>query len=376
MRKLTFGLILALTLALSAALTGCEPNVPDNNNDNNAEITILPNDNNRRDGERENDEFGDGFGDENNEGIGEGIEDTNVAEPFDDDVEGRRDGEAEDGLDEHNGTSAAEGDTPAADFSTAVMTLLANNSNDSGNSGGNDISRLSNTKIGWGLGKRVDEYNRPLDAVEANANYKSFGATFIGESGPNSPTIYLTFDEGYESGHTVAILDSLKWSKSRATFFVTYDYCERVPDLVRRMIDEGHTIGNHSYSHPSFPDCTEEQVREEIQIVHDYVKETFDYEMNLVRFPMGEFSERSLAIARDMGYTPVFWSFAYADWNVNNQPDKAASLEKLKAATHPGGIFLLHAVSQTNAEILGDLLNFWHSEGYSLGIIGETQTAL
>jgi peptidoglycan-N-acetylmuramic acid deacetylase len=117
-----------------------------------------------------------------------------------------------------------------------------------------------------------------------------------------------------------------------------------------------------------------EQVRDEIGKLHDYVKETFEYEMNLIRFPMGEFSERSLAVAKDMGYTSVFWSFAYMDWNVNNQPEPNASLEKIKAKTHPGGIFLLHAVSQTNAEILGDVVDYWHSEGYKLGVIGEPPT--
>ena len=95
--------------------------------------------------------------------------------------------------------------------------------------------------------------------------------------------------------------------------------------------------------------------------------------MNLIRFPMGEFSERSLAIAQDMGYTAVFWSFAYMDWNVNNQPDPSVSLEKAKAATHPGAIYLLHAVSRTNAKILGELVDYWYSEGYRLGVINEDE---
>jgi peptidoglycan-N-acetylmuramic acid deacetylase len=188
---------------------------------------------------------------------------------------------------------------------------------------------------------------------------------FIGET---APVIYLTFDEGYENGCTGDILDVLKTKGVVATFFVTYDYCVKVPDLVQRMIDEGHTVGNHSYSHPSFPDCTPDQIREEIGKLHDYVKETFEYEMTLIRFPMGEFSQRSLAVAQEMGYTSVFWSFAYMDWNVNNQPEPAAALEKVKAGTHPGAIMLLHAVSPTNAEILGDLVDFWLSEGFRLAI--------
>jgi peptidoglycan-N-acetylmuramic acid deacetylase len=360
MRKLTSGLILALTVALAATFTGCEPNVPDNNNANNEEITIIPNNNNNRDRyDNDND-----------------LEDI-IEDPFDnhnereDEHGDRLEDEHENGLHENNGTSAVEGDTPTADFGSpniedAIMTLTANNTSRS------DFSNLPHTKIGWGLGKEVDGDNRPLDAVNANRDYGSLGATFIGENNPDSPTIYLTFDEGYENGCTAAILDTLKSRNARATFFVTYDYCKSAPDLVQRMIDEGHSVGNHSYSHPSFPDCSAEQIRAEIGKLHDYVKSNFEYEMRLIRFPMGEFSERSLAVAQSMGYTTVFWSFAYIDWNVNSQPDPSESLEKIKAGTHSGGIFLLHAVSKTNAEILGGVLDYWHGEGYSLGVIGES----
>jgi peptidoglycan-N-acetylmuramic acid deacetylase len=137
------------------------------------------------------------------------------------------------------------------------------------------------------------------------------------------------------------------------------------------MIDEGHIVGNHSYSHPSLPDCSAEEVRSEIKKLHDYVMENFNYKMNLIRPPMGEFSQRTLAITQDMGYTTVLWSFAYVDWNVNNQPEPAASFEKIKSGTHPGAIVLLHAVSKTNANILGDVLDYWHSQGYRLETIGK-----
>ena len=362
MKKLTaFGLILALMLASVAIFTGCEPNVPENNNDND-EITIIPNDNNRDSEDRNNEDM--------------------FEDPFNNEHEDEFENEYEYDDEEYdnNGTSAVEGDTPTADFENdstineAIMTLTALSSRrqrltTSGASTNNDFSYLSNEKIGWGLGKDVDEYNRPTDAVRANQDFGELGAIFIGEHTPDSPTVYLTFDEGYENGCTAAILDALKWRNAHATFFVTYDYCKNAPDLVQRMIDEGHTVGNHSYTHPSFPECSPAQIRDEILKLHDYVKETFNYEMNLIRFPMGEFSERSLAVAQSLGYSSVFWSFAYIDWNVNNQPDAAQSLEKIKISTHPGGIFLLHAVSRTNADILGDLLDYWRKEGYSLGVI-------
>ncbi|MCL2036283.1 MAG: polysaccharide deacetylase family protein [Oscillospiraceae bacterium] len=352
---------------LSAMLVGCEPNVPENdNNENTLDVNDTLERNNTNDVNHNTEEPLEPFDSEPFDEF-----DTNEPlepiEPFDSELEGNP-------ANEH--TAAVEGDSTAdfaADLDGQVLPLYGRRIfpkylSGSNNPNANDFTHLSNKKIGWGPGKHFDEDNRPADAIKANGDYSALGATFIGE---REPLIYLTFDEGYENGYTAAILDTLKAKRAKATFFVTYDYCKSSPELVRRMIDEGHAVGNHSYSHPSFPDCSVEQIREEIGKLHDYVKETFEYEMRLIRFPMGEFSERSLAVSQEMGYTSVFWSFAYPDWNVNNQPEPAASLEKIKGATHPGGIFLLHAVSKTNATILGDLIDYWHSNGYRLTVIGE-----
>ena len=149
-------------------------------------------------------------------------------------------------------------------------------------------------------------------------------------------------------------------------FFVTYDYCKRNPELVRRMIAEGHTVGNHTWSHPSLPDCSPDELYSELSLLHDYVKKEFGYEMYVMRPPMGEFSERVLACAKDLGYTTVLWSFAYPDWDVNNQPDKDAAFKKITGKTHNGAVYLLHAVSETNSAILGDVLDFWKDSGYSV----------
>ncbi|MCR4780146.1 MAG: polysaccharide deacetylase family protein [Ruminiclostridium sp.] len=224
-------------------------------------------------------------------------------------------------------------------------------------------SALSESSIGWGLGKERDSDGRPLDAVNAEKKYAALGARFL-TSGEKR--ICLTFDEGYENGFTAGILDTLRDKGVKAVFFVTGDYCKSAPELVRRMIDEGHTVGNHTWSHPSLPHCTQKEVWADITRLHDYVKSEFGYEMKLFRFPMGEFSERTLDDVHELGYTSLFWSFAYADWDPNANTDPAEALAKIEASTH-SGIYLLHAVSKTNADLLGSLLDYWHENGYTVG---------
>jgi len=220
----------------------------------------------------------------------------------------------------------------------------------------------SNTKKAWGLGKNTDSKNRPGDALQAQAQYNHLGAIFIDDK--TDRNIYLTFDLGYENGFTPVILDALMQKSAKATFFVTYDYCKYSPEVVRRIIAEGHELGNHSWSHPTFPDLPDPDIRAEIQMLHDYVKENFGYEMRLIRFPRGEFSERVLALTQEAGYNSVFWSFAYTDWLTNAQPVPAEAFGKITQASHPGAIYLLHAVSETNAEIMPRLLDYWFGNGF------------
>lgn len=228
---------------------------------------------------------------------------------------------------------------------------------------------LRSALIGWGLGRDRDGLNRPIDAISAQEQYGKYSSLFIDDSGDK--TIYLTFDEGYENGYTSAILDTLKRADAKAVFFVTYDYCVSAPDLVERMIAEGHTVGNHSYSHPSFPECSDEEMKDEVMLLHDYVKENFGYEMTLFRFPKGEFSENALFRLQSLGYTSVFWSFAYVDWNTDEQPGAKEAFDTITSATHNGGIYLLHAVSKANADCLGDVIDYWRNNGY---IIGDLNT--
>ncbi|MDR2558094.1 MAG: polysaccharide deacetylase family protein [Oscillospiraceae bacterium] len=230
------------------------------------------------------------------------------------------------------------------------------------------VPAVSDTAVGWGLGRETDDRNRPLDALAAQSKYGHLGAVFIDDK--TDSKIYLTFDEGYENGFSCRILDVLREKNAAAVFFITYDYAKNEPELVRRMIDEGHALGNHSWSHPSFPNLNDEQIREEIMKLHDYIKENFNYEMRLIRFPMGEFSERVLTVTRSLGYQSVFWSFAYVDWNVSSQPNPVEALEKITKAAHPGAVILLHAVSSTNAEILGDVIDCLRGQGLKPGLLG------
>ena len=229
---------------------------------------------------------------------------------------------------------------------------------------GRDYSSLSTEKHGYGQGVQLDGENRPIGALDFNNQYGCYNAKAITE---DEGKIYLTFDQGYENGYTSQILDTLKEKNVKATFFVLQDYAEKNPELIRRMIDEGHTVGNHSVSHYCMASLSAEECREEIEGLHEYIKEEFGYEMTKFRPPMGEFSELSLAVTQDCGYETVLWSYAYADWDVDNQPSEEEAFSKLTGAVHDGAIYLLHSVSSTNTEILPDFIDAVREKGYEFG---------
>lgn len=244
----------------------------------------------------------------------------------------------------------------------AALVLAAAANPPAGDPSAADLGQIDNTKIAWGLGPSADAFGRPIDAVKAEKQYSERHALFVGEA--ERKRLWLTFDEGYENGYTEKILDVLKEKNVRAVFFVTFDYARDNPELIRRMIDEGHTVGNHTKTHPSLPECSVEEVRNELSETHDFIKREFGYDMYVMRPPRGEFSERVLECAKSLGYTTVLWSFAYFDWDVNNQPAPEAAFEKITSKTHPGAVYLLHAVSSANAEILGRVIDCWRSDGY------------
>ncbi len=231
-----------------------------------------------------------------------------------------------------------------------------------------DYAALDNQTVGWGQGTIVDDANCPVSCAQFSEKYHAYEVLFGGED-RDAPTVCLTFDEGYENGCTEQILDILKQKNCPAVFFVTMDYVKDRPDLVRRMIDEGHTVGNHTTTHPSMPSVSVEQLKDEILTLHDHVKEQFGYEMTLLRPPKGEFSTRTLAITKDLGYTTVLWSFAYKDWLTDAQPERDAALNKMLSAAHNDAIYLLHAVSQTNTAVLGDFIDGMRQKGYTFTAI-------
>lgn len=229
------------------------------------------------------------------------------------------------------------------------------------------ISSLDNSEQNWGQGVQFDEYNRPISCVEFEEKYKKLGAKFL-NGNENSKTICLTFDEGYENGYTGKILDVLKEHKTPAIFFVTLPYAKENPDLIKRMIDEGHIVANHTASHPNMPSLSNEEQVADIKKLHDYIKKNFNYDMTLFRYPAGIFSEQSLAVVSNAGYQSLFWSFAYADWDPNKQMNESEALSKLVERLHPGAIYLLHAVSSTNANILGDFIKQTKQKGYEFSV--------
>lgn len=235
-----------------------------------------------------------------------------------------------------------------------------------------DTAGLDNTAIGWGMGPDRDELNRPVTALQYQDTYKDFNVDFIVPS--EEKKIYLTFDEGYENGFSESILDTLKRHGAKGIFFVTKPYAESRPDLVRRMIDDGHVVGNHTVHHPSDGMQAHDinYQTNEVMELHDYIRENFHYKMCLFRYPTGMFSKQSLAVVSNCGYRSVFWSFAYADWDRDNQPDPAEALNKLETSLHPGAIYLLHAVSATNESILDEFLTYAENQGYKTGNYLET----
>ena len=218
----------------------------------------------------------------------------------------------------------------------------------------NKYLSLDKTSKGWGPGGPTDENNRSAGAISYQKKYGKYNADFIL---PMGKEIVLTFDEGYENGYTAPILDTLKEKNVKAVFFITYPYAKDNPELVKRMIDEGHIVGNHSTNHTHFPVDPLKSVCDDVLNLHNFVKENFGYTMRFFRFPFGEFNEQCLALMNDLGYKSVFWSFAYRDWERDNQPDVETTLAMLNQKAHGGAIYLLHAVSKTNSEILGDFID-------------------
>jgi len=222
---------------------------------------------------------------------------------------------------------------------------------------------LETVSENWGLSFQ-DEGAAPI----GNATFeelKQFDAYYAEDT--DEKVLYLTFDAGYENGNTPAILDALKKHKVPATFFVVGTYLAENSDLIKRMLDEGHTVGNHTWHHKDMSQiATKEAFSEEIvSVEEEFEKITGQSMTKYYRPPQGKYDENNLKMAQEMGYKTFFWSLAYVDWYQDNQPSKEEAFDKLLGRIHPGAIVLLHSTSSTNAAILDELLTKWEEMGYS-----------
>ena len=224
-----------------------------------------------------------------------------------------------------------------------------------------EIESLSNKKIGWGI-KRSNNHTQPDVGTRNKEILDKYDGYCLGSN--NSKKVYLTFDEGYEAGYTEKILAVLKDNEVKATFFITAHYVNTQPELVQKMINEGHIIGNHTVNHKSMPDLSDEEIKNELMKLNQAVYEKFGYEMKYMRPPRGEFSERTLKITENLGFKTVMWSFAYVDWKEDSQPSYDEALEIIKSNFHNGEIMLLHATSKTNSEIMGQIIDEARKQGY------------
>lgn len=214
----------------------------------------------------------------------------------------------------------------------------------------------------WGLGFGA-EGAQPTGNATAD-ELKQYDAYYVGDA--EEKVIYLTFDCGYENGNAEPILDALKKHGAPATFFVVGHFLESAPDIAKRMVEEGHAVGNHTYHHPDMSAISDlTSFRKEMDDVSALFKEVTGQDMAMYyRPPQGKYSTENLRMAKELGYSTFFWSLAYVDWNVDDQPTKEEAFDKLLTRIHPGAVVLLHSTSKTNGEILDELLTKWEEMGY------------
>ena len=229
-------------------------------------------------------------------------------------------------------------------------------------------STLSNKKIGWGI-KKNDNHTQPDLGTENKNLIEKYNGIAMGNN--DDKNIYLTFDLGYEAGYTAKILDYLKEKNEKATFFITAHYLNTANDLVKRMIDEGHIVGNHTVNHKSMPEISDDEIKKELMDLNQAVYEKFGYEMKYMRPPKGEYSERTLSLTENLGFKTVMWSFAYVDWIDDKQPAKDEAMKKIISNLHNGEIMLLHATSKTNSEIMADMVDEIRKEGFEITRLDE-----
>jgi peptidoglycan-N-acetylmuramic acid deacetylase len=224
-----------------------------------------------------------------------------------------------------------------------------------------------NTRRGWGF-KPNKAHKTPDVGSAARKMVAKYGAAYVGDT--SSKVVYLTFDEGYENGNTPAILDTLKSKDVKAAFFVTGTYCRDDPAPVRRMVDEGHVVGSHSWSHPSMPTKAASEAafdREFTKTEAAFEKATGRPIARFFRPPSGDYSALSLWRTARLGYRTVFWSFAHVDYDETKQPPVDVTVRRVLDGSHPGAILLLHAISTSDTKALPAIIDGLRTQGYRFG---------
>lgn len=373
--------VIALLLAMLLFLTGCKGSM--GRAENNA-----PAENNAQ---AENQ-----VGQEGEGGQGNSVEREKQNEQGMDET-GQRDGQAgmQEGMESGAGTeqqSLAEGqerrELHASGNDSARRQQEQDNGEEEAQAGGTDSERSSsgsraagekkNRPEGWELEFASEDwglsFGEPGTQPVGNASAEDlawYDAYFMGNG--EEKVIYLTFDCGYENGNTEPILDALKKHNAKGTFFVVGHFLETAPDLVKRMVEDGHAVGNHTYHHLDMPTISDmDAFRKEMDDVADLFREITGRELSpYYRPPQGKCNADNLEKAQELGYYTIFWSLAYVDWDADNQPSHEEAFSKLTSRVHPGAIVLLHNTSRTNGEILDELLTKWEEMGYRFGLLPE-----
>lgn len=227
---------------------------------------------------------------------------------------------------------------------------------------------LSNELLAWGFRRGENHEQAVLDSESLKVLEKYNG---IAMGNPDKKYIYLTFDAGYEAGYTEDILKILKENNVTATFFITAHYVNTATDLVKQMIQNGNTVGNHTVNHACLPNLKDDEIKEEIMKLHNSVYEITGYEMTYFRPPKGEFSERTASIVQSLGYTSVLWSNAYDDWDTSKQGKSEYGKKKVLDNLHNGAIILLHSTSEDNLAMLDSMIKEAQNLGYEFKSLDE-----
>lgn len=233
-----------------------------------------------------------------------------------------------------------------------------------------NLDDLDNEPVNFGYAQaNRDENNVPTDWEWYESKWGQFNVDWIQDT--SKKIIYLTMDEGFENDTTAGILDVLKEKGVKATFFLTKYFTDEMPEMVQRMIDEGHQLGNHTCTHPNMPNLSIEEQTDQVMTLQNMIKDQFGYDMKYFRYPEGVYSNQSLGLINNLGLKVVFWSYAYNDYS-DEQPPVDESLAKAVDAVHPGAIYLLHASSTTNAAFLADFIDQCRDRGYEFGIYPDS----